>query len=110
VEGVGQFAVTVDQLGPWSGGLRLRYFGPRPLTTDNSVRSHGSLTLNGRIGYRIDKATRVELEAFNLANRGASAIDYYYESRMRGESAGRPDVHFHPIEPRSLRITLVRNW
>jgi hypothetical protein len=110
VEGVGQFAVTVDQLGPWSGGLRLRYFGPRPLTTDNSVRSHASLTLNGRIGYRIDKATRVELEAFNLANRGASAIDYYYESRMQGEPAAHADVHFHPIEPRSLRITLVHNW
>lgn len=110
VEGVGQFGLTVDQLGPWSGGLRLRYFGPRPLTTDNSVRSRASLTLNGRLGYRIDKSTRVELEGFNLANRCASAIDYYYESRLRGESAGRPDIHFHPIEPRSLRITLVKNW
>jgi hypothetical protein len=110
VEGVGQVALTVDQLGPWSGGLRLRYFGPRPLTTDNSVRSRASLTLNGRLGYRINKATRVELEAFNLANRGASAIDYYYESRLQGEAAAHQDVHFHPIEPRSLRITLVRNW
>jgi hypothetical protein len=110
VEGVGQFALTVDQLGPWSGGLRLRYFGPRPLTTDNSVRSRASLTLNGRLGYRIDKATRVELEAFNLANRSASAIDYYYASRLQGEAAAHQDVHFHPIELRSLRITLVRNW
>lgn len=110
VEGVGQFAVTVDQLGPWSGGLRLRYFGPRPLTTDNSVRSHASLTLNGRVGYRVNKTTRVELEGFNLANRRASAIDYYYESQLRGETTPHPDVHFHPIEPRSLRITLVKNW
>ncbi|MGZ5200413.1 MAG: TonB-dependent receptor [Telluria sp.] len=110
VEGVGQLALTVDQLGPWSGGLRLRYFGPRPLTTDNSVRSRASLTLNGRLGYRINKATRVELEGFNLANRSASAIDYYYESRLQGEAVAHQDVHFHPIEPRSLRITLVRNW
>jgi outer membrane receptor protein involved in Fe transport len=110
VEGVGQFAVTVDQLGPWSGGLRLRYFGPRPLTTDDSVRSQASLTLNGRLGYRIDKATRVELEGFNLANRSASAIDYYYASRLKGEATAHQDVHFHPVEPRSLRITLVKNW
>jgi hypothetical protein len=110
VEGVGQFAVTVDQLGPWSGGLRLRYFGPRPLTTDDSVRSHASLTLNGRLGYRVNKATRVELEGFNLANRSASAIDYYYASRLQGEVTAHQDVHFHPIEPRSLRITLIRNW
>jgi hypothetical protein len=110
VEGVGQFAVTVDRLGPWSGGLRLRYFGPRPLVEDNSVRSHPSLTLNGRIGYRLGKKTSIELEGFNLANRQDSAIDYYYVSRLRGETAPRADVHFHPIEPRSLRLTLVRNW
>jgi outer membrane cobalamin receptor len=110
VEGVGQFAVTVDRLGAWSGGLRLRYFGPRPLVEDNSVRSHASLTLNGRIAYRLDKKTNIELEGFNLTNRQDSAIDYYYVSRLHGESAPQADVHFHPIEPRSLRLTLVRNW
>jgi hypothetical protein len=53
---------------------------------------------------------RLELEGFNLMNRGASAIDYFYASRLQGESTAREDVHFHPIEPRSLRITLIRNW
>jgi hypothetical protein len=110
VEGVGQFAVTVDRLGAWSGGLRLRYFGPRPLVEDDSVRSHASLTLNGRIGYRLDKKTNIELEGFNLTSRQDSAIDYYYLSRLRSESAPQAGVHFHPIEPRSLRLTLVRNW
>jgi outer membrane receptor protein involved in Fe transport len=102
--------VTVDRLGAWSGGLRLRYFGPRPLVEDNSVRSHASLTLNGRIAYRLDKKTNIELEGFNLTNRQDSAIDYYYVSRLHGESAPQADVHFHPIEPRSLRLTVVRNW
>jgi hypothetical protein len=110
VEGVGQFAVTVDRNGPWSGSLRLRYFGPRPLVEDNSVRSSASLTLNGRVGYRLGKEMRVELEGFNLANRHDSAVDYYYESRLRNEAAPQAGVHFHPIEPRSLRITLVKNW
>jgi hypothetical protein len=110
VEGVGQFALTVDSIGPWSGALRLRYFGPRPLVEDDSVRSHASLTLNGRVGYRIGKDLRLELEGFNLMNRSASAIDYFYASRLQGESTAREDVHFHPIEPRSLRLTLIRNW
>ncbi|GAB3404028.1 TonB-dependent receptor [Massilia agilis] len=110
VEGVGQLALTVDRLGPWSGALRLRYFGPRPLVEDNSVRSRASMTLGARAGYRIDKATRLEIEGFNLANRQDSAVEYYYLSRLRSESAARGDVHFHPIEPRSLRITLTRNW
>jgi hypothetical protein len=52
----------------------------------------------------------VELEGFNLSNRRDSAIDYYYASQLKGESAPRMDIHFHPIEARSLRLTLVKNW
>ncbi|MFD2365798.1 TonB-dependent receptor [Pseudoduganella sp. GCM10020061] len=110
VEGIGQLAFTVDQVGPWSGSLRLRYFGPRPLVEDNSVRSGATATLNGRIGYRIDKSMRLELEGFNLANRRDSAIDYFYASQLKAEAAPREDVHFHPVEPRSARLTLHLNW
>ena len=110
VEGVGQLALTVDQLGAWSGALRLRYFGPRPLIEDNSVRSKASLTLNGRVGYRFSRDLQLELEGFNLTNRRDSAIDYFYASQLKGESAPRADIHFHPIEARSLRLTLVKNW
>jgi outer membrane cobalamin receptor len=110
IEGVGQLAVTVTQLGNWEGALRLRYFGPRPLVEDDSVRSHASMTVNGRIGYRISRDLRLELEGFNLANRSVSAIDYYYASRLAGEAQARNDVHFHPIESRSFRLTLVKNF
>jgi hypothetical protein len=110
IEGVGQLALTVSQLGAWEGALRLRYFGPRPLVLDDSVRSRASTTLNGRLGYRVNRDLRLELEGFNLANRRAAAIDYYYASQLRGEAAPRADVHFHPIEARSFRLTLVRNW
>ena len=110
VEGVGQLALTVDQLGPWSGALRLRYFGPRPLIEDNSVRSKPSTTINGRIAYQVSKTMKLELEGFNLANRRDSAIDYLYASRLAGESEARDDIHFHPIESRSARLTLVKNW
>jgi hypothetical protein len=110
VEGVGQLALTVSQAGNWEGALRLRYFGPRPLVEDDSVRSHASTTLNGRIGYRWSKDLWLELEAFNLTNARDSAIDYYYASRLRGEAEAREDVHFHPIESRSFRVTLIKNF
>jgi hypothetical protein len=110
VEGVGQFGLSVDRLGPWSGALRLRYFGPRPLVEDNSVRSRQSLTLNGRVGYRMAGGVRLEVEGFNLGNRRDAAVSYYYASRMRGEPVAREDVHFHPIEPRSVRVTLIKNF
>jgi outer membrane receptor protein involved in Fe transport len=113
VEGVGQLAITASQLGKsgaWEGALRLRYFGPRPLIEDNSVRSHASTTLNGRIGYRIAKDLRLELEGFNLLDKRVSSIDYYYASQLRGESAAHEDIHFHPLESRSFRLTLIKNW
>jgi outer membrane receptor protein involved in Fe transport len=110
IEGVGQLAVTVSRFGPWEGGLQLRYFGPRPLTEDNRVRSHANTTLSGRIAWRMRRDLRVELEAFNLTNRAASSIDYYYPSQLRGEAQPRDDIHFHPIESRSLRLALVKNW
>lgn len=110
VEGVGQLALTVDRYGPWSGALRLRYFGPRPLTADNRVRSRSSFTLNGHVAYQLTPRLRLSLEAFNIANRQVSAIDYFYSSQLRGEAAPVDDVHFHPSESRSLRATLIANW
>ena len=110
IEGVAQLAMTVTPPGPWSGSLRLRYFGPRPLMEDNSVRSAASVGLNGRLAYQIDKTLRVELEGYNLANRRDSAIDYYYASRLPGEAQPVDDIHFHPVESRSLRLTLVKNF
>jgi hypothetical protein len=110
IEGTGQLAVTVDNGGPFSGSLKLRYFGPRPLIEDDSVRSKASLTLNGRLGWKIARDLSLELEAFNLTNRRDSAIDYYYASQLKGEAAPVTDIHFHPIESRSLRATLVKTF
>ncbi|PHV38848.1 TonB-dependent receptor [Janthinobacterium sp. BJB304] len=110
IEGVAQLAMTVTPPGPWSGSLRLRYFGPRPLVEDNSVRSAASVGLNGRIAYQVDKTLRMELEGYNLANRRDAAIDYYYASRLPGEAQPADDIHFHPVESRSLRLTLVKNF
>ena len=110
VEGVASLALAVDNLGPYFGAVQLRYFGPRPLIEDNSVRSSSTATLNGRVGYKFNPMVRFQLEAFNLTNRKDSAIDYYYVSQLRGEAAPVADVHFHPIEKRSLRLTLVANF
>ena len=110
VEGVASVALAVDNLGPYFGALQLRYFGPRPLLEDNSVRSKSTATLNGRIGYKFNPKLKIELEGFNLTNRKASAIDYYYKSQLKGEASPVADIHFHPIESRSFRVTLVANF
>jgi hypothetical protein len=89
--------------------LRLRYFGPRPLIEDNSVRSHPSTILNTQLGYRALHRWTVELQVFNLLDRAVSDVDYYYTSRLPGEpAAGIADVHTHPQEPLSIRLVLSR--
>ena len=47
VEGVATLTAAIDNRRPWYGSARVRYFGPRPLIEDNTVRSH-STTLVSR--------------------------------------------------------------
>jgi hypothetical protein len=90
VETVIASGIHVDDVGPMSGGLRLRYFGPRPLSEDGSAESDSTLLVSARIGYRIDERWTLGVEGFNLLNRDDSEIDYFYASRLAGEDAG-PD-------------------
>ncbi|MEO8158115.1 MAG: TonB-dependent receptor [Betaproteobacteria bacterium] len=107
LERVASFGVTVDSIGPWYGMLQYRYFGPRPLIEDNSVRSRSTQITNLRVGYKLDPKWRVHMDVFNLFDRKDSDVDYYYASRLRGEAAPVDDIHFHPVEPRTLRVTLT---
>ena len=110
VEGVTTLTATIDNKGPYYGSLRLRYFGPRPLVEDNSLRSNSTTLVSGRLGYKLDKKTRVQLDGFNLLNRRASQIDYAYSSQLKGEAAPVTDIHFHPTEPRSLRLSAILSF
>jgi outer membrane receptor protein involved in Fe transport len=99
-------SATVDNIGPWFATVRLRYFGPRPLLEDNSVRSSASTLANLRLGYKFDRQTRLALDVYNLFDRKVSDIEYWYESQLPGEASPVFDRHVHPTEPRSLRLTV----
>ncbi len=110
IDRVLSLGAAVEELGPWSGMLQMRYFGPRPLIEDNSVRSQSTLLWNLRTTYRIDKGMKLSLDVINLFNRQASDIDYFYESKLASEAAPVSDRHLHPVEPRSLRLTLTASF
>ncbi len=102
---------TVNHLGPWFGQLQVRDFGPRPLIEDNSQRSRSTTLVYARVGAWIRQDLKLALDVFNVFDRRASDIDYYYASRLRGEPlAGINDIHFHPTEPRSIRLTLSASF
>jgi hypothetical protein len=107
VEGVIAAGLTVPDVHHFFGGLRVRYFGPRPLIEDNSVRSSAATVINAEFGHEWDGWLRASVEGFNLVNAAVSDIDYYYTSRLRGEpTTGVSDIHFHPEEPRTFRVRL----
>ncbi len=107
---VAALGAAVDSLGPWSGALQMRYFGPRPLLADGSINSRSTLLWNSRLAYRIDRKLRLSLDVLNVANRKASDIDYFYASQLRGEAAPVNDTHLHPVEPRMLRLSMLANF
>ena len=111
-EGVGSLGVSVHDLGPYFGSLRVRYLGPYALIEDNSQRSKSSTQVEAQTGYKFSKHLKLILQGFNLLNAKVSDIEYYYASRLSTEPAGASvnDIHFKPAEPFSVRLSLVYNF
>jgi hypothetical protein len=90
-----------------SGSLRWRYFGPRALVEDSSVRSAATSLFNVEGGYRLAPNVRLNLSVFNLFDASHADIDYYYVSRLSGEPVdGIADIHTHPTIPRTVRLNV----
>ncbi len=111
----------MKDLGPWSGTVHARYFGPRPLDEGNIYRSQSSVIFSARASYRADAKTSVNFDVFNLFNRKSNDIEYFYCSRVvpgdnpvtarcKDGQIGMDDIHFHPAEPRTVRLALVARY
>jgi outer membrane receptor protein involved in Fe transport len=96
----------VDFPSGWGATLRARYFDERPLIEDDSVEADDFLTLNAQLRY--DRGPwRATLDVLNLLDDDEDDIEYFYASRLQGEPAeGVEDIHFHPVEPRTVRFNL----
>jgi hypothetical protein len=87
--------------------FRTRYFGPRPLVEDNSIRSNYTSLCNMAVGYQT-RRFRASVDFLNLFNSKDHDIDYFYTSRLPGEPAGGvDDLHYHPVEPFGVRFNLA---
>jgi outer membrane receptor protein involved in Fe transport len=99
---------AIDNFHRTYGAIRLRYFGPRALVEDDSVRSDATTLINLEGGYQLFTKARVNLQLYNLFDAKVSDIDYYFTSRLPGEPLeGVNDIHFHPAVPRTARVSLV---
>jgi len=121
---------TLQDYKRFSASLRLRYFGPRPLTSDAIYTSPSTALVNLGASYKINKNWSLWGEVLNLFNRRDHDVDYAYVSQitpaaglglpatppttLAGQaqvaSAVNADAAFtrvmHPVEPVQARFTL----
>jgi hypothetical protein len=95
----------------FSASLRLRYFGPRDLTSDGINRSLKTALLNGGLGYQFNKTLGLSAEFLNMLNRYDDAITYAYLTRVSPNPASplyAPKFTnvYHPTEPFQVRFGL----
>ena len=110
VERVASLAVTLRESERWLASLQLRHLGSRPLVEDDSVRAGSTTLVNLRLGWRVHRNARLQLDVFNLLDRKANDIEYAYESRLPGEAGPVFDRHVHPVEPRAARLSLLLDF
>ncbi len=106
VENVASLGVAIDHPSGWFGGARFRHFGEAPLVEDNSVRSEPTTLVNLEAGYRIGQRYRISAAVYNVFDSDDNDITYFYESQLANETAPVEDIHLHPVEPRTVRVTL----
>ncbi|MBY0488516.1 MAG: TonB-dependent receptor plug domain-containing protein [Gemmatimonadaceae bacterium] len=84
--------------------VRLRHLGAYPLTESNAVRATPTTLVNASVGVPI-RGGRLTASLLNALGSRGRDIQYFYASRLSGEPAGGvEDVHFHPVEPRQIRL------
>jgi len=99
------------QEGPWTASLRLRHMGARALDSLDSVRSSPTTLLNLGARYALNKTLSLGLDIFNLTDSAGNDIEYFYASCTAREVTGGTcgggvnDLHVHPMEPRTVRLT-----
>ena len=121
---------TMQNLKGLSASLRLRYFGPRPLTSDAIYTSPATALVNLGANYKLNRNWSLVGEVLNLFNRRDHDVDYAYVSQITpaaglGLPATPPTTLaaqqqvativnanaaftrvMHPVEPIQARFTL----
>jgi hypothetical protein len=102
--------ITLHDYKGFSSSLRLRYFGPRDLTSDGLYQSSQTVLLNGEVGYQFFKKWHVTAEFLNMLDRRDADIDYAYVYQIAPIAAPGFGRVNHPTEPFLVRFGLGRTF
>jgi outer membrane receptor protein involved in Fe transport len=135
----GSLALYLEDFGPWSGGLNVRYLGNYPLSSGpcvdsaavhdfpgvatscanaptalGQVNGKGFAEVNLDARYAFSAGWSAALGIYNLFNTHAAAAEFWYVDRLQNEvnayPDGRADVHEHPLEPIMVRFTVTKQF
>lgn len=114
IERVYSIGLTASSDSGIHAGLRGRYFGARDLNESGSITSDSTTTVNANLFYQWGDGWIAGLEVLNLLDSKDDDITYYFESLTASELAANmspvEDYHFHPVEPRTFRVTLGKTF
>jgi len=86
------------------GGAKIRYFGPRPLIENSSVRLLASYPLSARLGHKFENGLIVRIYGLKLLNQEASQA-------APGCCTGEvEDVHIQPASPGHPDTPRRKQW
>lgn len=98
-------AVALGLPNAFDAAVQVRHLKGAPLSEDGRVTATDATRVDLLLRWtRARFALRGEL--LNLLDARDSDIEYFYESRLEGETLGVEDIHFHPALPRTLRVSL----
>ncbi len=97
--------VTYAEPQGWVASLRMRHFGDTPLVEDDSVSRGDTTVYNLGLSRDFGQFT-VSADVLNVFDAEDDDIAYFFESQLQTEAAPAEDVLFHPVLPRSVRVSL----
>lgn len=107
---VGELGARLER-GPWRASLALF-----TLELDSELVFVGDAgtteptTLVNLAGSYDWRNVTLSLELLNALDAEDADITYFFESQLPGEAAPVEDIHFHPVEPRQVRLSLRYNF
>jgi hypothetical protein len=105
IEQAASATLGLQKMGPFTADARIRYFGPRALVSDDSIRSSSSTLTSLRVAYEPVRGQTLSLDVFNLFDEQVDDICYYYPYRATPNGPVQDGICAHPAEPREVRCS-----
>lgn len=101
--------LAINNLGNFSGGIRLRYLDDRPANEDNSIVAEGYTVTDLNVNYTLNKVT-LGLSIENLFDVDWNETQFATESRLQNETQSVEEIHFTPGTPFFIRGQITYNF